>query len=89
MNAKDMFESLGYESTIGTDFESYTKLFDLGFIRIKFDNEQRTMEITDDSGFSLYDLTIEDLPPEVREAIYQRRKELGWHRMVRKYISID
>ena len=89
MNSKEMFESLGYESTIGTDFESYTKLFDLGFIRIKFDNEQRTMEITDDSGFSLYDLPIEDLPYKVQEAIYQRRKELGWHRMVRKYISID
>ena len=89
MNAQEMFEKLGYECTIGTDFEHYTKLFELGFIRIIFDNEQRTLEILDDSGFAVYDLTIEDLPPEIREAIYQRRKELGWHRMVRKYISID
>lgn len=84
-----MFEKLGYECTIGTDFESYLINNDVGFLRIIFDNEKRTLEIIDDSGLSIFYLTIEDLPYKVREAIYQRRKELGWHRMVRKYISID
>jgi hypothetical protein len=89
MNSKEMFESLGYQCTIGTDFESYLINNDVGFLRIIFENEKRTLEIIDDTCFSHYTLTFEDLPCKVREAIYQRRKELGWHRMVRKYISID
>lgn len=83
MNAKEMFEKLGYECDIGSDGILYSKYIDLkngdiAICHINFDKVDKTIE-KDVSGamFSMkhYNskITLEEL-----KAIQQQLKELEW-----------
>ena len=74
MNAKEMFEKLGYRRSTDIDVIKYSKKLDdtSYWIEVMFDLLEKEI-VLDDNGYEAYIITCDLL-----KAINQQCKEFGW-----------
>lgn len=74
MNAREMFETLGYRRSTDIDMIKYSKKLDDTFywIKVMFDLSEKEI-VLDNNGYEAYIITCDLL-----KAINQQCKELGW-----------